>query len=383
MNRQRLLFRLLKNAGGPAFILVLSGALAMLGGCSDSAATDAAGPRYHPAQSVLLQYQTGYSVPRTFVGKVQMRQNASVGFEQHGKVARILVNEGDKVAHGQLLAQQNIELLEVEGRQLQAQHEQVDAELALIRASLKRQHALQNRGYASDQTLDELQARQLGLQAKRRNVEAAIAANRLRIEKSALRAPFDAVVSERRVDEGEVVGAGAPVLTLLQQWAPEVRVGVPVELVDQIAAKVSRDLRVGDRQYRARLLTAGADVDPVTRTVQLRFELPRNTGLVNGQRAWLSLEQHYRTPGFWVPLTALTDAPRGLWNLYTLEPTGDGQLYALQSRNVQVLHATAERAYVSGTLQEGERVLTAGLQRLVPGQMVRLAADERLAGTTP
>jgi hypothetical protein len=76
-----------------------------------------------------------------------------------------------------------------------------------------------------------------------------------------------------------------------------------------------------------------------------------------------------------VPLSALTDGLRGLWNIYPLQPQAEPGLYKLQSRDVQVLHATATDAFVTGALADGERVLSTGLQRLVPGQIVKLAAD--------
>ncbi|MBY4677297.1 efflux RND transporter periplasmic adaptor subunit [Marinobacterium arenosum] len=357
--------------------------LAILSGCSDSNANVGQAPYYHRAQSDQLQLQPGYQVARTFIGKVQAKQNASIGFEQSGKVAKLFVDEGETVRQGELLARQDIELLSIERQELEAQLKQTNADLALVQANLKRLRSLKKRGFTSEQSLDELQAQQKVLQATRQRVHASLNANQLRIDKASLHAPFDAVVSSRLIDQGEVVAAGAPAMTLLQRGPAEVKVGVPVEMLDQLQERQQLSVRVGQRQYPVRLLTKGSDVDPATRTVQLRFELLGEPALVNGQLAYLQLTQHYPQAGYWVPLTALTDGLRGLWNIYTLQPTEDDRLFQLQSRNVQVLHATAEQAYVSGALEPGERILTAGLQRLVPGQTVSLASDERLAGNTP
>jgi RND family efflux transporter MFP subunit len=357
-----------------------------LAGCSDSDATVAEPAHYHRAQSLVLQQQPSYEVTRTFIGRVEARQSASIGFEQSGKVARLLVDDGETVTRGAVLATQDTELLSIERRELQAQLQQTQADLALAQANLRRLNSLNRRGFTSEQSLDELQARQQVLQATRARVQASLAANQLHIDKSTLLAPYSARVSRRLVDQGEVVGAGTPAFTLLQSGPAEVRVGVPVDMLDNLHAQQQLSIRVGTRQIGVRLLTKGANVDPITRTVPLRFELPDEAALVNGQLAYLSLQRPFAEPGYWVPLSALTDGLRGLWNIYSLQPQGDAGLYQLQSRDVQVLHATATRAFVSGALSDGERVLSTGLQRLVPGQIVRLAADasaDALAGLEP
>jgi RND family efflux transporter MFP subunit len=349
--------------------------LAGLSGCSDPDAGATQAVHYQTARSLVLAQQPGYALTRTFIGKVQARQSASIGFEQSGKVASLQADAGEQVAKGAVLARQDTELLQIEGQELQAQLQQTQADLALVQANLKRLNSLNKRGFTSAQHLDELQARQKVLQATRARVQASVAANQLRIDKSSLRAPYSAKISRRLVDQGEVVGAGNPVFTLLQRGPAEVRVGVPVDMLEQLHAGQQLDVRVGRQQLQARLLTRGFDVDAISRTVELRLELPDDAALVNGQLAYLSLQQRFAQPGYWVPLSALTDGLRGLWNIYSLQPQGDAGLYQLQSRDVQVLHATATDAFVTGALKDGERVLSTGLQRLVPGQVVRLAAQ--------
>ncbi|GGO83519.1 RND transporter MFP subunit [Marinobacterium nitratireducens] len=360
--------------------LLLAGGLA---GCVESGADSGVEAHYHPATSVQPRLQQGYQVARTFIGRVEVRQSASLGFELGGKVAEVMVDEGDSVALGQVLARQDTELLQAEASRLEAEGARLDAELALVKTSIARQQSLQQRGYASDQQLDELKARRRGLEASLLGLDAERTANRLRIEKSTLRAPFEARVGRRLLDQGEVVAAGTPVLELLEAGAAEVRVGVPADLLERLPYGSRQSLSIGGKEYSARVLAHGSDVDPVTLTVPLRLVLDGESGPLNGQLAQLSLEQHYPVPGYWVPLEALTDAPRGMWNLYSLQETADAGLYELRSHNVRVLHATSEQAYVSGELGADVRVLSAGLQRLVPGQRVRLASGGELADATP
>lgn len=351
----------------------------LLAGCTESAATETAPslPAYlHRAASAELTSAPGYSVQRSYVGRIQVQQDAHIGFEQAGKVAQLFVNEGETVNKGELLARQDTELLRVTRQELDAQQQQINADLALVEANLTRLHSLKSRGFTSAQSLDELKAQRKVLQANRKRTQASIHGNELRIRKSSLLAPYNAVVSRRLIDEGEVVDAGSPALTLLQRGHSEVKVGIPVTMLTQLADKQQFSVQVGNARYPVRLLTRGFDVDPTTRTVQLRFELLDNPPLVNGQLAWLQLEQYFAQPGYWVPLTALTDGIRGLWNLYTLQPNSDNN-WTVQSRNVRVFHSTLDQAFIYAPLIEGERFLTKGLQRLVPDQRVRL--DNTLA----
>ena len=85
--------------------------------------------------------------------------------------------------------------------------------------------------------------------------------------------------------------------------------------------------------------------------------------------------------GFWLPLTALTESSRGLWACFVVDALGDGRggsaaTHTLARRELEVLHTDGNRVYVRGTLQDGEQVVSEGLQRLVPGQRVRLAASD-------
>jgi hypothetical protein len=105
------------------------------------------------------------------------------------------------------------------------------------------------------------------------------------------------------------------------------------------------------------------------------LELPPDAGLVPGDLIRMRLGRERKTPGFWVPVGALTEASRGLWSLYVAEPLASASgpaTHELSRRVVQVIHTDDDRAYVSGMLSEGDAVVTDGLQRVVPGQQVTL-----------
>ncbi|MDO6685392.1 MULTISPECIES: efflux RND transporter periplasmic adaptor subunit [unclassified Agarivorans] len=310
-----------------------------------------------------------YAVERQFVGQVIAKQRADIGFELAGKISNIYVDEGERVEQGAILMQLDTELLEIEYIDLQAQLQQLAADASLVKANLKRVKSLNDDGYASAQNVDELVAQQKSLWANKARIDASIKANRTRIEKSTLVAPYSGIIDRRTVSEGAVVGASQPVLTVLQKGANEVKVGVPVRLLEQVDMVKPKSVTVAKRHYAVDLVAAGGQVDPVTRTVQLRFALPDNDNLVSGQLAYLNVVETVEEPGYWIPVTAITDGIRGLWNVYAIVAQSDGN-FKLERRDVSVRYATEDQAFVRGALQAGEAIVATGMHRYVPGQTV-------------
>lgn len=318
-----------------------------------------------------------YQVERQFVGQVVAKQRADIGFELAGKISKIFVDEGDHVQQGDILMQLDTELLDIEYIDLQAQLQQLAADAALVKANLKRVKSLKKEGYASAQSLDELVAQQKSLWANKARIDASIKANRTRIEKSSLLAPYNGIVDRRTVSEGTVVGASQAVLTVVQQGANEVKVGVPVRLLEHVDLVTPKSVTVAEQEYAVKLVASGGQVDPQTRTVQLRFSLPENDNLVSGQLAYLNVVETIEEPGYWVPVSAIIDGVRGLWNVYAIVQQSDDS-YLLERRDVSVHYATEERAFVTGALRDNEAIVATGLHRYVPGQ--RVAPDRQLSG---
>ncbi len=354
----------LKSLIGSMFLL------ATLSACTEPTAEPQPSPIIHQTASLELSQQSEFSIERSFVGSVFAQQNASVGFELAGKISEIYINEGDRVQQGQTLAQLDTELLLIERDELKAQISQTDADLGLVFTNLKRLNSLKTKGYTSEQSVDELEFKKKSLYANKKRLNASLHANQTKIKKSTLLAPFDAIVGEKMVAEGQVVSTGLATFKLLQRGVNEVKVGVPVRLLAQLEQDTQQKVAIAGTRYPVALLTKGAQVDPITRTVQLRFSLPEGARVVAGQLAYLYLQETHQQDGYWIPLTALTDGIRGLWNVYVLKDSGEN-IYTLESRDVQIAYATRDSAYVYGALEQGERIIAMGMHRLVPGQRVK------------
>jgi RND family efflux transporter MFP subunit len=348
-------------------------AVFLLAGCiAQSSEPVPAGPAYHhKVDTVIAEAQDRYQIPRRYTGIVTARQTAAVGFERAGKLINIAVDEGDRVTNGTLLAELDTELLQRERDEIVAQRKETAARLDLVEQNLKRINALVNKGHASVQQQDELISERKALAAALERLAAALAVNRTQLEKSRLTAPFDAIVSHRFADTGVVIASGTPVLRLLQQGAMEARIGLPAASVSLVDINEPVELQADGAPLTGRVLSIGSEVDVNTRTVPVRIALPADAGVVDGALIDLLLQEQIKHSGFWLPATSVTDGLRGLWNVYTLQATETPDLYRIETRDVQIDHADSNRVFVSGALNDGEAVIKAGLQRLVPGQIVR------------
>ena len=158
---------------------------------------------------------------------------------------------------------------------------------------------------------------------------------------------------------------------------PEVRIGVSPEAAAGLRQSSEYSLAINDLVVPATLKTVVPRRDENTRTVDALFVLEHSSsGVRPGDLARLETKTWIDQPGFWVPLAALTEGPRGLWQSLVAQP-GSESHYTLVTRTVEVLHADAQRAFVRGTLVSGDLLVSDGAHRVVAGQRVALTEPGR------
>ena len=394
-------------------VLILA---AFLGGCNSSNSEPTAqAEQLHivSVNAMTLVPSNHYMVTREYVGIVQAGQQSNLGFELGGKIAQIFVDVGDKIQEGDPLIVLDTQLLKTSADQLTAQQAQITAQLELVNANLKRQNTLKKKGFSAESEIDNLNSQRNALRANYRQVGASLAANRLQQEKSTIYAPYSGTIGARYISKGDVVNTGSPTLTLLSSNRKEAHVGIPAKQLARINqlsqpsfintknrdnTKTNSDgkkqwiLRIGDKSYTTTLLNPGASVNLNSRSITLRFELPDSVTAIDGELAYLKLDDKHADNGYWVPLSAMTDGLRGVWNVYVLSEKSADENNALESskktlrverRSVQVLYANGKQAYISGAVNAGEKLVSNGLHRLVPGQTVIISEKSWLPKKLP
>ncbi|MGE6450823.1 efflux RND transporter periplasmic adaptor subunit [Shewanella baltica] len=309
-----------------------------------------------------------YEHEQTFTGTIRAGNTTGVGFELAGKLNELQADSGIKVKQGQILAILDTRLLEAERQEIQASLAQTQADVDLATSTLKRNQELKKSGYVSEQLLDENRSQLNSLAAAKNRLLASQHANQLKLDKSILVAPFDGTISQRLHNLGEVIAAGSPIFTLVGNINPEAYIGVPVALAEQFHAGQQVQVSVQDQTFTAEIAGISAEVNPVSRTLQLRISLPQDARVINGEIAYLHQQQQIEQAGYWVPISALTDGIRGLWNLYVI--ANDEQQSIIERRDVEILYTTQDMAYIQGAIQPNEIYVSQGLHKLVVGQAV-------------
>lgn len=364
--------------------LAVAATAAATAGLYARAGAEAAAPIRDPLPVTVapLRRAQSYAYRESVLGRVEPRRESRLAFERPGLVEAVLVDEGDRVRRGQQLARLDHAALEIEDARLAAEQRALEADLALAEATTRRRAQLSDRGFESGQSFDEARFSAAATEAR----IAAIDAQRRRIaldrEKSVLKAPFDAVVSTRGVDEGAVAAAGSPILTVQEVDRPQARIGAPVDLARSLALGEAVTLRAETTTLSGRVAAIAPRLDPATRTVAVLIDIDPAEPIAMGDVVRLERERTIAAEGAWAPLAALSDGVRGLWRLRLVlgpdgapltdqaGPVAGGRLGATL---VEALYVRDGRAFVRGAFPDGALVVLEGPHRGASGQPVSFA----------
>ncbi len=97
----------------------------------------------------------GYMITEFFAGRVEAERETQLAFERNGLVVKIMANEGEKVKQGAVVASLDTSQLKTRKIQLEAQKSELQAQLNLAHATLKRRSSLQKKGWSPTQSYDE------------------------------------------------------------------------------------------------------------------------------------------------------------------------------------------------------------------------------------
>ncbi len=323
-------------------------------------------------RSVVME--SSYRVQEMHAGRVLARRESSLGFERSGRLDSIVAERGDEVTEGQELARLDTRELEARRRELEARVRQMEARLELARITERRRRTLRESDHTSIEALDQASTDASAFEAELAAARASLEQVAVAIDQSSIRAPYSGQIVERFEDEGTVVAPGQAILEIVESGALEVHLGVPPEAAARLVEGSVHRVEVNGRTHPARLDAVIRKLDTRTRTVPVVLLLEGSPeGVRSGDLARIALERDVQARGAWLPLTALAESRRGLWAAYVVRSSEEGD--RVERREVEVLHAGPERAFVRGTLHDGERIVATGLHRLVQGQRVDVIGD--------
>lgn len=345
-------------------------ALGVLAGCTGREAP-AEAPRTVLVAQAGMGDGAGLSLT-AYAGEVRAREEAPLAFRVGGKVVRRLVDAGDRVRAGDVLAELDPGDLQLQAEALQAQAAAAEAQLARARADHARIAALAKDQLVSASQLDQATAalRAAEGQARAANAQRAVARNQAAY--SQLRAPRDGVVATRQVEVGQVVAAGQPAFTLAAEGSREVAFALPESGIRAFAVGqpvVVEPWSAKGTRLAGRIREIAPSADPQARTFAARATLDGEAARAVdlGQSVRVYIPDARQATGLRVPNGAIVDDGKGGKAVWVVDlKTG-----IARRRPVQAGAWAEGGVAVARGLRRGEWVVVAGGHLLHDGQVVR------------
>ena len=345
-------------------LTILSVVIFLLPGCGDNH-----GNKTVPVRTVRYvvvgSAQTLPALERT--GEIHAHDETILSFRTGGRIVTRSVDIGDRVNAGQLLAtlENTTSQNQLDGAQADYEGAKASAQVAALNVS--RMQKLMPTGAIARTQLDNARADWLVARARLKNSESALRNARENLGWTRLIAPQSGMITEVSASAGQVVTGGQSVLTLATGEARDVVFDIAKP--EAIPPQEQAGLRVSllsdpSVQASAALRDISPQADPQTRTWRVRATL-QNPPLAMALGASVTVTLPATGPhGYALPASALSrvgDKPA----VYVINPQSQAQL-----RVVVPAYYTATSVIISGGLEPGDRVITAGVSKLRSGEPV-------------
>jgi RND family efflux transporter MFP subunit len=337
-------------------ILVPFALVLVLAGCAD-------GEAEAPAKAAVLRINAALvgTLSETPIveaaGTAALRKEIPLGFTSPGRVARILVQEGDRVRRGQVLAV-------LDTTSVGASLEAARAEAERANAEFKRLRTLYAQGWITKPRLE-------AAEAAARSAEANLSARRFALETARVIAPSDGLILARQAEPAQIVDAGTPIVTLGDSSSGFVLRALmsdrdAVRVLRGAAAEVSFEALPG-AALQGRVIEIGGRSDRGSGAFTVEIQLSGDPRLRSGLagRARISVPPLQAALPLVVPPTAIFAARAEEGFVYVI-----GSDRKVRARAVRLGRLLAAGQEVLGGLQPGETIALSGLDRLRDGQMV-------------
>jgi RND family efflux transporter MFP subunit len=306
------------------------------------------------------------------VGLLESVSAPPVSAEVAGRVVRLLVDEGQSVTRGQVLAQIDSEQYRLAGQVDEAEVGRLAALVKNKELELNRAQRLFAESLVSREQLDTIGTDLDALKAQLRGAQAQAGDSNRRLGEASITAPFAGKVARRNVDVGEYVQAGTAVFDLVDTRALRVRLPFPEYRAPQLRPGLSVRLTsasAGDTPVAARVTEVQPSINPSNRSlaVIVDFENPGNWLPGGSVRADVVLAT--RPDAMLLPQTAVVRRPSGDV-VYVIEDA------KARERPVRRGRRSGELLEITDGLAGTETVAVDGAGFLTNGVAVKVVGDK-------
>ena len=282
-------------------------------------------------------------------GDVEPVTHAEIASTVTQRITSVLVEEGDRVSIGDVLAT-------LDQREIEAKVQELEARLELMRIEADRVVKLHQRGFASTELRDQAVS-------AARVAAASVEVAKAQLDEHSIRAPIDGAVLRRDAEVGELAVTGQR-LFYLGRLVP-LRIVAEIDEEDIPKVEIGQSVLVSADAFPGRVLQgAVAELtlqgDPVARTYRVRVSLPEDTPLLTGMTAEINVIVRRSEASVLVPVDALDG--QAVWLVQ------DG---TVRRQAVTVGVIEGDLAEIRSGLEPGRTVVLNPSPRLEDGMTVR------------
>ncbi|MER9118229.1 efflux RND transporter periplasmic adaptor subunit [Mesorhizobium sp. M0954] len=309
----------------------------------------------------------------SYSGSVRARTEMNLGFRINGKITERLVDIGDRVKPGDVLARVDPTDYELSVRSSQASLDAADRQVETVELTRKRAEQLYAKNFAPKSQLEQATLAYNQAVATRDSARSQLAQAQNQVRYTDLKADKNGIVTSVAADVGQVVGSGTPVVTVAIDGEKEVLIAVPE--TDIAEFKPGKTVKAGFWSDEALTLDGkvrevAGSADPQSRTFAVRVSLPNDPRVLLGMTASIEAAADNRQQLVSIPLAALAqkDSQSIVW---TVDRNG-GTVHA---HPVKVAAFTPDGVSVADGLKPGDVVVAAGTQFMTENLKVKLTGD--------
>jgi membrane fusion protein (multidrug efflux system) len=353
-------------------ILMLGVTVVLLGGLGfmkfkQVEAAMQAGASFQPppeAVTSILAQRDQWPATMGVIGTMEAVHGVTVSADLPGVVERISFESGQSVSTGDVL-------VELDTRQERAQLASLEAHSELARLNYGRMQQLVNAGVISRMDYDQATSQQ-------KATEANVAEIRATIARKTIRAPFSGILGIRKVNLGQYLAAGAPMIVLQSLNPIYVDFGVPQQTAAQV--KVGSKLRVASEDlaghgFTGRVTALDSVIDETTRNVQVQATLANPEGKLRpGMFVQVDVGVGASRAAITLPASAISYAPYGD-SVFVITDLKDpkGKTYrGVRQQFVKLEGSRGDQVAVISGVNPGDEVVTSGVFKLRNGAAVQV-----------
>lgn len=348
-------------------VTLLAAALLTLAACSEEKAET--GEIIRPVKVIEIA-QANDTRTLNYSGSVRARVEMNLGFRINGKISERLVDIGERVKSGDLLARIDPADYELSVRSAQASLDAAERQVETTELARNRAVQLFAKNVSPKSQLEQAQLSYDQAVATRDSARSALDQARNQVSYTDLKSGQNGIVTAINADVGQVVGSGTPVVTVAVDGEKEVLVAVPELDIAQfkpgkaVTASFWSDAAL---TLQGRVREVAGSADQQSRTFAVRISLPNDPKVLLGMTANIEASADSARQLVSIPLSALTkkDDQPIVW-------TVDRGAATVHSRPVKIADFVGDGVRIAEGLKPGDVVVSAGTQFMTEGLKVKL-----------